>query len=257
MWILLLPLILAEAIFWLGMLFFAIRAFKAIRIGNLVGAALWVTLLMVPVIFYQYKHYEADQKEAARVEVLASLPKISLAANHPRLLEVHGVQTEFELLIILSTLNIDEVIQFQRPHKGRLYGQFITLVPGCENIGKKHLETWKNRGRFSSPTKRDKECLIGEWKTVSADRIDIPAIEYRMGPQSALKQKGTGWGDGNYEVWLRTAEGPKLVKHWERPYVTRPSWLGPWGYAFPANTDSKKYKRPKRLDFLLDAFERA
>lgn len=253
MWLFLVPLIVAEIAFWIALIYFAWRAFKAFRNGNLPSMTVWLCLIAVPFIFYFYKHLEADLKEVARADAIAALPRASMSQSYPKLLEVHGHATEFELLIFLDVLKFSEVVVFQRPRKGEIYGQFVTLVPACKGLGMQHMKTWEKRGRFSAPKQSDKDCLITEWKNVSDKRANIPAVEYRQGTQSALVPRGTNWASGAYEVSVRTDDGTKLINYWERPYITRPSWPGPWGYAYPANSDSKKYKQPKRLDFILNA----
>ena len=253
MWILLIPLIVAEILFWAILAWFAWRAIKALRIGNWMGASVWASLLLVPFAFYFYKHFEADRKEAARATEIAALSRAPPPQSRPDLLEVHGNLTEFELLIMLGALNFDEVAVLQRPHRGEVHGRFVRLAPGCRKRGVDHLETWNRRGRFGAPSKEDKACLIGEWKTVSDDRGALDAVEYRHGTQATLLPPGNNWSGGAYEVRLRTDAGSRLVAYWERPYITRPSWLGPWGYAYPGNSDAKKYRQPKRLDFILAA----
>ena len=253
MWILLIPLIVAEIAFWAMLGFFAWRAVKATRMGNWAGAGVWFSLLLIPFAFYFFKHVEADQREAERAQEIAALPRAASPQSHPSLLEVYGNLTEFELLIMLGVLDFEEVAVLQRPHRGEVYGQFVKLAPGCERLGAEHLKTWKKRGRFGAPTRQDKDCLIGEWKTVSDDRDAIRAVVYRHGTQSTLLAPGNNWYGGAYQLSLRTDAGSQLIDYWERPYITRPMWPGPWGYAFPSNTDPKKYKQPKRLDFLLSA----
>ena len=165
-----------------------------------------------------------------------------------------GFITEFELLIYLDVLGIDEVVMFQsRAHKDKLRGQFITLSPDCSGVGAKYLETWKRRGRFGRLPKEDKGCLVSRWKNTDPDRSQIPALVFMQGSYTTLRQPGTNWADGSYEARLRTTEGDKLLDYWERPYITRPAEPGPWGYAYPANTDTKKFRAPKRLDFFLKA----
>lgn len=255
MWILLIPLIIAEILFWIFVAYFAWKTFKAIRNGNRVGMILWGVLLAVPFIFYYYKHFEADLKEAERAEQVAAFERVDISAQRPKLVEVYGHLTEFETLVMLGPLGFDEVVVFQRPHRGEIYGQFIRLAPGCERLGAEKLALWKKRGRFKAPTKEDKACLIGEWKTVSDDRANIDAVEYRHGTQATLLLPGNNWYGGAYEVRLRNDETSRLVRYWERPFITRPLWPGPWGYAYPSNTDRKKYKEPKRLDFFLAALD--
>lgn len=255
MWILLIPLIIVEVVFWLALAFFAWRAFNAYKRKNWFGIAFWVGLISIPFAFYNYKHFEADQKEAARAAEIAGLSQTNLERPYPKLLEIYGQATEHELVIFLTVLKFDEVAVLQRPRQNQIYGQFVTLVPGCEGHGDELLEKWKKRGRFSAPTKQTKDCLVSEWKKVSANRSAIPAIEYRHGTDSTLVPSGTNWGDGAYELRKRTPDGYHLIDYWERPYITRPSWYGPWGYAYPANVDFKKYRQPKRLDFILKSLE--
>lgn len=253
MWILLIPLVVAEIAFWVALLYFAWRSYRAIVNGNRPVAAFWLCLIAVPFVFYFYKHMEADAKEVARANQIAALPRATMSKEYPKLLEIHGHATEFELLIFLDAMKFEQVVVFQRPRKGEIYGQFVTLAEGCEGRGIEHLNTWNKRGRFSYPTQSDKDCLIAEWKTVSDERSTIPAVEYRHGTQSTLVPPGNNWASGAYEVQARTANGTALIEYWERPYITRPAWPGPWGYAFPGNTNRKKYKPPKRLDFILEA----
>lgn len=257
MWILLIPLIIAEIVFWIALAYFARRAFRAFKAGNRIEIAVWVGLILIPFGFYYYKHIEADLREAERAEEVAAFSHAAPAQPYPKFLEVYGHLTEFELLIILGELKFDEVAVLQRPRRGGIYGKFVTLAPGCEKLASEHLKTWKKRGRSKAPTRKDKDCLIGEWKTISDDRTGIAAVEYRHGTQSTLQLPGNSWNNGTYEVRVRTAEGSQLIDYWERPYITRPSWPGPWGYAYPSNTDSKKYKKPKRLDFFLKAIGEA
>lgn len=253
MWILLIPLIIAEVVFWTAMAYFGWRTFKAVTTGNWIGGAFWMGLFLVPFVFYQFKHFEADTREAERAKEIAALKLSEIPQNYPKLLEVYGHLTEFELLILLGQLKFDEVAVLQRPRRKGIYGQFVTLAPGCAPLGGKHLETWKKRGRFGAPTQSDKDCLISEWKTVPVDRDGIAAMEFRQGTQSTLRSPGINWSAGAYEVRIRTSDGSLLIEYWERPYITRPMWPGPWGYAYPSNTDPKKYKQPKRLDFFLEA----
>lgn len=257
MWILLIPLIIAEIVFWIALAYFALRAFKSFKSRNWAGTVFWMSLLLIPFGFYYYKHFEADIEETKRAEEVAAFSRSTVLQTHPKLLEVHGHLTEFELLIILGELGFDEVAVLQKPNRGEIYGQFIKLAPGCEKLGTEHLKTWQKRGRFGAPTKKDKGCLIGTWKHVSDDRTNISAVEYHHGNQTTLQKLGNSWYDGTYEVRVRTADGSQLVDYWERPYITRPSWPGPWGYAYPSNSDSKKYKQPKRLDFFLKAMDGA
>lgn len=253
MWILLIPLVVAEFAFWVALLYFAWRTYRAIVSGNRPIAAFWLCLIALPFIFYFYKHVEADAKEAARISHIASLPRATIAKDHPKLLEVHGHATEFELLIFLDAMKFEEVVVFQRPRQGEIYGLFSKLASGCEGLGIEHLETWKKRGRFSAPKQSDKDCLVTNWESVSDERAAIPAVEYRQGTQSTLVLGGNNWANGAFEVRLRTTDSSTLIEYWERPYIARPAWPGPWGYAFPRNTNRKKYSPPKRLDFILDA----
>ena len=208
-----------------------------------------------PIFLFFYKQIEADVKEAARANTIAALPRAAVSQTYPKLLEVYGHATEFELLIFLNVLKFDEVAVLQRPRHGEIYGRFVTLVPGCEKLGIKHLETWKKRGRFGAPTQSDKDCLISVWKTVPDKRTAIPAVEYRHGTQSTLVPPGNNWASEAYELRVRTTVGAQLIDYWERPFITRRAWPGPWGYAFPSNTDREKYKQPKRLDFILKAID--
>ena len=253
MWILLVPLVIAEIVFWGTLAFCAWRATRAFRDGNWPLASVFLGLIALPFVVYSYMHMRADAREAARAAEIAALTRSAPPQAMPKLLEVYGHATEFELLIFLDALNFQEVIVFQRPRRENIRGRFVTLVPECRGRGVSHLETWKRRGRFTAPTRQDKDCLIAEWKTVSANRAGTPALEYRHGTQATLVPPGTNWASGAYEVRLRTNETSKLLAYWERPYITRPAEPGPWGYAYPANTDRKTYKQPKRLKFLLQA----
>lgn len=251
MWILLVPLVLAEIIFWVFIIYFTWRALKAIRNGNWRQAAVFLGLNSIPFVFYFYMHLRADAQEAARANEVAALARTSPPRTYPKLLEVHGHATEFELLIFLDALKFDEVVVFQKPQRGEIYGRFVRLASGCDGLGVAHLGVWKKRGRFGAPDQRDKTCLLAEWKTVPDDRAAIPAIEYRHDRHSTLLPPGNNWSSGTYEVRLRLPGSSHLLAYWERPFITRPGSPGPWGYAFPSNTDLAKYKTPKRLDFLL------
>lgn len=254
MWILLLPVIVAEIMFWGGLTYCAWRAFKAFRHGNWALVAAFSGLISLLFIVYFHMHNRADMREAARATEISALARSGQPQTYPSLLEVYGYATEFELLIFLDALRFDDVIVFQHPRRsGEIYGRFVKLNLDCKGLGVAHLETWKKRGRFGATKKKDKNCLVAEWKTVSSDRATIPALEYRHGTQSTLLPPGNNWASGAYEVRLRAPDGNKLVAYWERPFITRPAEPGPWGYAFPSNTDWNKYKQPKRLDFLLQA----
>jgi len=251
MWILLVPVIFAEIIFWVCLGYFAWRALRAARNGNWLQATTFLGLISIPFVFYVYMHRQADAQEAARASVIAALPRAAPPQTYPKLLEVYGHATEFELLIFLDALKFDEVMVFQRPRRGEIYGRLVRLAAGCDGLGVAHLSAWKVRGRFGAPKQRDKDCLVAEWKTVSDDRAAIPAIEYRHGRHSTLLPPGNNWASGAYEVRLRSLGESKLLGYWERPYITRPGSPGPWGYAYPSNTDPTKYKEPNRLAFLL------
>lgn len=253
MWILLIPLIFAEILFWTFLAYFAWRVFNCFRTSNWMGLAFWLMLFSAPFIYYQYKHLEADRQEIIRAEQLATLARSELPETLPSFIEVYGHLTEHELLILLGGLGFSEVAVLQRPHRGEVYGFFAKLTPGCDALGQQYLERWKKLGRFKAPTKADKECIQIEWKTVSEDRSGIDAIEYRTGTESTLQKPGNSWYNGAYEVRLRTSARYDLLSYWERPYISRPNWPGPWGYAYPGNTDPKKYRAPKRLDFLLES----
>lgn len=237
------------------MAYLAWRAFKCFRVRRWVPLTFLVALTSAPFVFYAIMHMRADAREEARNTQIAALERSPIPKNLPATLEVHGHLTEKEILIYLDVFKFKEVAVLQRPTGGEIYGQFITLVGDCEGLGVKHLAEWRKRGRFSAPTKQDKACLDGEWKHVPEMRDSIEAIEYRHGTQATLVPEGSNWADGAYEIRLRANGTNKLIKYWERPYVTRPSEPGPWGYAFPANTNSKSYKKPKRLDFLVTALE--
>ncbi len=213
MWILLIPLIVAEILFWIALAYFAWRALSSFKAGNSMSAAIWMVLLLIPFGFYHYKHHEADKKEAKRAEEVAALARSSPLQAYPKFLEVYGHLTEFELLVILGEMGFNEVAIFQRPRRGKIYGRFVTLAPGCKTLSAEHLKTWKKRGRFGAPTKKDKECLIGEWKTVSDDRAGIAAVEYRHGNQATLLMPGNSWYGGTYEVRIRTAQGSQLLDY--------------------------------------------
>jgi hypothetical protein len=256
MWILLVPLIVAEVLFWVGLLYLGWCAFNAARRQNWSKTVLLLALMSAPFVFYFGQHIAADAKEQARIEEVAGFERVAMPADYPRQLDIHGFVTEFELLIYLDVLNIDQVAMFQsRSHRGKLRGQFITLVPECKGIGASHLETWKRKGRFGSASKQDKACLVSHWSSVDPDRSDIAALVFMRGSHTTLRQPGTNWADGSFEARLRTAAGDRLIDYWERPYITRPAEPGPWGYAYPANTDWKKYRAPKRLDFFLKAVD--
>lgn len=253
MWILLVPVILAEIIFWLCLGYFAWRAIKAVRNRSWLQVATFFSLISIPFIFYFYMHKHADAQEAARASTIAALARAAPPQTFPKLLEVFGHATEFELLIFLDALKFDEVMVFQKPLRGEIYGRLVRLAVGCDGLGDAHLRAWKMRRSFGAPKQRDKDCLVTEWQTVSDDRAAIPALEYRHGRQSTLLPSGTNWASGAYEVRLRSLGETQLLGYWERPYITRPGSPGPWGYAFPSNTDPAKYKEPKRLGFLLES----
>lgn len=251
MWILLVPLIFAEIIFWFGIGYFAWRTLKAVRNKNLQQAATFLCLISIPFIFYFHMQKRADAQEAARASEIATLAVSAPPRTYLKLLEIYGHATEFELLIFLDALKFDEVMVFQKPRRGVIYGQLVRLAPGCDGLGIAHLRTWKIKGRFGAPSQNDKNCLVSEWKTVSDDRNAIPALEYRHGTLSTLLPSGNNWASGAYEVRLRSPNNSQLLGYWERPFITRPASPGPWGYAYPSNTDRTKYPQPKRLDFII------
>ena len=255
MWILLVPVILAEILFWSCLGYFAWRALKAARSGYWLQVATFLGLISIPFVFYGYMHRRADAQEAARATEIAALGRAAPPGNYPKLLEVHGHATEFELLIFLDALKFEEVMEFQKPRRGEIYGRLVRLAAGCDGLGVAHLRTWRLQGRFGAPKQRDKDCLVVDWKTVSDDRAAIPAVEYRHGTHSTLLPSGNNWASGAYEVRLRSLGGTQLLGYWERPFITRPGSPGPWGYAYPSNTDPTKYKAPTQLEFLIDSLD--
>ena len=90
MWILLVPLIVAEVVFWGGLLFFSWRAFTAIRGGNWLHAGFWLVLIAAPFILYFAQHLSADAEEEARVAEVAAFERVPMPAHYPRQLDVHG-----------------------------------------------------------------------------------------------------------------------------------------------------------------------
>ncbi len=194
-------------------------------------------------------------RDAARAAEVAFFETSKITNDHPKLLEFYGHISASERLIALGALGFKEIVVFQRPHREEIRGEFVTLAPGCKQHAREKIEIWHKRGRFRAPTKEDKACLIGEWKTVAADRSMISAVEYRQGTQVTLLQPGNNFYNAGLEIRVRNQEGSKLVAYWERPYNSRPSWPGPWGYAYPSYSGSERYKEPGRLQFLLDAME--
>jgi hypothetical protein len=152
-------------------------------------------------------------------------------------------------------LNIDEIQSFGRKsRRNLLYGRSIRLASRCRGVGRRFLNTWQNRRKLERVPKEQQSCLIEERIKVPADRADVPAIVFRMSNATTLKlPSNTVWSGGNYEARLRTGTENILLDYWERPYIPRPSTPGPWGYAFKANTDWKKYRSPNRMNFFGSA----
>ncbi|MEM9573600.1 MAG: hypothetical protein AAF870_00045 [Pseudomonadota bacterium] len=107
MWILLIPLVVAEIAFWVALVYFAWRGYRAIVNGNRPMAVIWLCLIAVPFVFYFYKHVEADAKEVERANQIAALPRAAISKEYPKLLEIHGHATEFELLIFLDAMTFE------------------------------------------------------------------------------------------------------------------------------------------------------
>ena len=254
MWILLIPLIVAEVAFWLFLLFAAWRAFKALRESRLPAMACWLAVIAMPFVVYVTLRTQAEVREAARAREVASLPREQFPADHPRLLEIHGFVTDAELLMFLDALDLDEIVMLQsRPHRGIQRSQHFTLAAGCRGRGREHLANLIAKGRLADANKADKQCLQQRQGTVDADRRDIAAIRFLLGTATTLRIPGNSWSAGNYEARLHTPGQDMLLDYWERPYITRPGGPSPWSYAYPANTDWKSYRSPGRAKFFARA----
>ena len=255
MWIFLIPLVVAEAVFWLAVAFVGWRALKAFQSQSWPQMGLWLALFAAPFVFYFYQLLAADVREAQRNDYVAKFEKVSLPSNHPKQLDLHGHITDNEMFLLLDLLNLDQLAKFEKkPRKGKLYGRLVGLKPQCRGTSGEMFAIWQRKRRFNGTTKHVKSCLTSKWTKMSADRSHIPAIEFRLGPRTTLSEKGlVQWASGSFEVRLRERDSNKLIDYWERPFVSRPAEPGPWGYAFPANTKSKKYRAPNRLEFVLKA----
>lgn len=255
MWILLIPLIVAEVAFWLVLLFAAWRAFAALRQNRLPAMALWLAVISVPFLVFFALRSQAEAREAQRLHEVASFGRQPIPKDHPRLLEIHGYVTDSEVLLFLDALDLDEVVMLQsRPHRASQRSQHFTLAAGCRGRGREHLANLIAKGRLANAGKTDKQCLQQRQGTIAEDRRDIAAIQFLLGPASTLKLPGnTSWHSGNYEARLRTPAGDSLLDYWERPYIPRPGGPSPWSYAYPANTDWKSYRTPGRVKFFATA----
>ena len=254
MWILLIPLFVAMAIFWAFMAYVAWAAFVTLRRGHYVQLIVWLAILAAPFLYYSSQVAEAEYIEANRTREVANFERNSMPSHYPRLLEVYGHLTTFELIVYLDQLEIDEIAIFSR-HSGQrtARGRFVGLNPECRGRGAELLAHWKRRARFSYASKEDKACLRARYETVSADRSSIPAILFLTDSATTLKLPGTGYSGGNFEARIRTGTDDYLLDYWERPFIKRPAGIGPWGYAFKANTNWRNYRTPGRFNFLARA----
>lgn len=249
MWILLLPIIIAEILFWLGLIFVAWRAYRAWSEGATGTTAVWLAVLAAPFLFYQAQLALADMRESERAEEVSTFARHPLPRSYPRRLEIEGYITEHERLIYLDTLAIGDIVMFQsRPHRGQRRAEIVKLAPGCRGRGRRLLADWRARRKLGN-TKTSAACLISKRTTLPTDTGRDPAIRFLSGHYTTLSLPGTRWSSGNYEARLRTRSGDILLDYWERPYIERPSWPGPWGYVYRGNTDWKDYRSPARIDF--------
>ncbi|MEO1207022.1 MAG: hypothetical protein AAFV45_11890 [Pseudomonadota bacterium] len=254
MWIVLIPLVVVTAAFWLLMAFAAWRSIQSLRHQRWVSLAIFLTIIAFPMGLYFERHATADQIEADRANAVAAFVRHPMPASYPSLLEIRGAATTNELIVYLATLAIDEIhIVQSNPRAGQQYVVTYSLAADCLAQGAHLLEELKTRGRLRYATPSQKKCLIQDTGYVDANRDHIPAIEFMAGTQTTLRQPGAGWYGGSFEARIRTANGSLLLDYWERPFIERPSSPGPWGYAFPANTDWKDYRTPNRLKFFAGA----
>lgn len=250
MWILLVPLIIAEVAFWLFLAFVAWRAFTAWRTGSAAAMGVWLAIIAAPFVLYAVELIRADMREATRAREVANFERHPFPASYPRRLEVEGSLNDAERLIYLDALDIDEIVVFQsRPHKGMRSASIIRLAPGCGGRGRELLAAWHARRKLANARSANKACLIETRTKIPADTDGTPAIRLLMDRFTTLGLPGTRWSSGNYEARLRTHDGDILLDYWERPYLPRPAGPGPWGYAYQSNTDWKDYRNPARIDF--------
>lgn len=254
MWILLIPLIVAEIVFWLFLAYIAWRAFKAFSESRWPALAFWVAVFAVPFVVFFGLHANADIREAQRAREVAAFTRHAFPKDYPRRLEIHGYVTTQELIIFLDTLDIDEIAMFQsRAHRGVARAQVFKLAAHCRGRGRQDLAVLTAKGRRASTSKADNVCLEERRDEFDDDRRQIPAVMFLLGNATTLKLPGTTWSSGNYEARLRADGKDVLLDYWERPYITRPATPSPWGYAFPANTDWKAYRQPGRAAFFARA----
>lgn len=254
MWILLIPLILAEIVFWLFLAYVAWGAFKAFNGSRWPALAFWLAIFAVPFVVFFGQRAIADIREAQRAREVAAFTRQVFPKDHPRLLEINGYVTTQELIIFLDTLDIDEIAMFQsRAHRGVAKAQVFKLVAHCRGRGHQYLSALATKGRLAHASKADNACLDERRDEFDDDRRQIPAIMFLLGTATTLKLPGTSWSSGNYEARLRADGMDVLLDYWERPYLTRPATPSPWGYAYPANTDWKAYRAPGRATFFARA----
>jgi hypothetical protein len=254
MWLLLLPLIIAEIAFWLFLLYGVWRFYRTWTESRPAVGALWLVVLALPFAVFWAGRSSADAREVLRASDVASLVRQSMPETYPRLLEIHGFVTTQELLLFLDALAIDEIVMFQsRQRRGVQNGQQFTLAEDCRGRGREHLMRLAETGHLKNAAAGEDRCLKERKVTLDADRRTLPAILFLIGDMTTLKLPGNGWSAGNYEARMRTADADTLLDYWERPYIPRPAGPSPWGHAFPANTDWKTYRNPGRALFFATA----
>lgn len=254
MWLMLLPLIIAEAAFWLFLTFAAWRAFKAISAGSLSAMTFWLAIIALPFVVQFVLRHNADVREEQRAAEVAGFARTDLASPYPRVLEIHGYVTTAELMIFLDTLDIDEIVMFQsRAFQGTYRAQHFTLAEHCRGRGREQLQVIAGNGRLRSVRNAKDSCLHEHQSSVDANRHATPALVFLIGGATTLKMPGAIWAGGHYEARVRTSDQDLLLDYWERPFITRPAGPSPWWYAFPGNSDWKRYRNPGRVKFFAAA----
>lgn len=140
MWILLLPLIIAEVAFWLFLAYAVWRAVKAFRQNSWPALAAWLAIIALPFGWFFAQRTLASVREADRAREVAGFKRHAMPQSYPRRLEIHGYMTTWELIMFLDALEIDDIVMIHsRAHRGFQQAQFITLTEHCHGRGRNYL----------------------------------------------------------------------------------------------------------------------